>query len=196
MVCFLLGQQRGYTKYPCFLCMWDSRARSKHWIESNWPPRDDLKPGDPNILHEPLVDRKKIIFPPLHIKLGVMKQFVKVLPTEGNCFKYLISAFPGLSIEKIKAGVFDGPQILQLIKDEAFIGTMSELERNAWLAFKDLIKNFLGNTRAKNYISIVQKLLESYKLLGCNMSIKLHFLHSHLASFPENLGAVSNEQGE
>ena len=27
MVCFLLGQQRGYTKYPCFLCMLDSRAR-------------------------------------------------------------------------------------------------------------------------------------------------------------------------
>lgn len=26
MVCFLLGQQRGYTKYPCFLCMRDSRA--------------------------------------------------------------------------------------------------------------------------------------------------------------------------
>ena len=35
MVCFLLGQQRGYTKYPCFLCMWDSRAREKHWLETN-----------------------------------------------------------------------------------------------------------------------------------------------------------------
>ena len=28
------------------------------------------------------------------------------------------------------------------------------------------------------------------------MSIKLHFLHSHLDDFPENLGAVSDEQGE
>ena len=34
MVCFLLGQQRGYTKYPCFLCMWDSRAREKLWVET------------------------------------------------------------------------------------------------------------------------------------------------------------------
>ena len=100
MVCFLLGQQRGYTKYPCFLCMWDSRAREKHWVERNWPTRSDLKPGDPNILHEPLVNRKKIIFPPLHIKLGLMKQFVKALPNEGDCLKYLILAFPGLSIEK------------------------------------------------------------------------------------------------
>ena len=125
-----------------------------------------------------------------------MKQFVKALPNEGNSLKYLILAFPGLSIEKIKAGVFDGPQIRQLIKNEHFIGTMSKLEKNAWLSFKDVVKNFLGNTRAKNYTKIVQKLLESYKTLGCNMSIKLHFLHSHLANFPENLGDVSDEQGE
>jgi hypothetical protein len=25
----LLGQQSGYTKYPCFLCEWDSRAKSQ-----------------------------------------------------------------------------------------------------------------------------------------------------------------------
>jgi len=28
------------------------------------------------------------------------------------------------------------------------------------------------------------------------MSIKLHFLHSHLEKFPSNPGAVSDEQGE
>ena len=27
----LLGQQGGYTKYPCFLCLWDSRAKNEHW---------------------------------------------------------------------------------------------------------------------------------------------------------------------
>ena len=26
MVNFLLGQQSGLTKYPCFLCMWDSKG--------------------------------------------------------------------------------------------------------------------------------------------------------------------------
>ena len=26
----LLGQQLVYTKYPCFLCMWDSRAPDLH----------------------------------------------------------------------------------------------------------------------------------------------------------------------
>jgi hypothetical protein len=32
--------------------------------------------------------------------------------------------------------------------------------------------------------------------LGCNMSLKVHFLDSHLDYFPTNFGAVSEEQGE
>jgi len=59
MVSFLLGQQRGYTKYPCFLCMWDSRARERHWVETNWPPRSDLKPGDSNIYMSHLLTGRK-----------------------------------------------------------------------------------------------------------------------------------------
>ena len=42
MVNFLLGQQSGYTKYPCFLCLWDSRARLKHWVRKDWPSREKL----------------------------------------------------------------------------------------------------------------------------------------------------------
>ena len=37
MVSLLLGQQKGYTKYPCFLCMRDSRDRERHWIQKEWP---------------------------------------------------------------------------------------------------------------------------------------------------------------
>jgi len=28
VICMLLGQQSGYTKYPCFICLWDSRDRA------------------------------------------------------------------------------------------------------------------------------------------------------------------------
>ena len=42
MACLLLGQQSGYTKYPCFLCLWDSRARQKHWVQKEWPIRDKI----------------------------------------------------------------------------------------------------------------------------------------------------------
>ncbi|GBM76462.1 hypothetical protein AVEN_272741-1 [Araneus ventricosus] len=31
--------------------------------------------------------------------------------------------------------------------------------------------------------------------MGCNMSLKIHFLHSHLEFYPENLGSVSDEHG-
>ena len=72
MVNFLLGQQSGYTKYPCFLCMWDSRAKEKHYVQNECPVRELLEPcRAKNVIHEPLVDRDKILFPPLHIKLGL-----------------------------------------------------------------------------------------------------------------------------
>ena len=192
----LLGQQSGYTKYPCFLCMWDSRARDKHWTQKVWPPREEFKAGEKNIKHQPLVDPRKVLLPPLHIKLGLMKQFVKALDKDGSCFKYLCDKFPALTNEKIKAGVFDGPQIRQLLNDQQFVLTMKRLERNAWEGFTEVVTNFLGNTKSKNYRSLVKKLLVSYEKLGCNMSVKVHFLQSHLDYFPENLGAVSEEQGE
>ena len=163
MVCFLLGQQRGYTKYPCYLCLWDSRAREKHWVESKWPARSTLKPGDPNILHEPLVDRKSILFPPLHIKLGLMKQFVKVLPLQGDCFKYFMRTFCDQFFEKLKADVLDGSQLRQLMKDQHFIETMSELERIAWLSFKALVNEFLGNTQI---LGLLQKYWLPHELQG------------------------------
>ena len=70
----------------------------------------------PNIVHDPIVNRDKIVFPPFHIKLGFMKQFVKALNTNGKCFQYLIYSFPKLSYDKIKAGVFDKPQIRLLVR--------------------------------------------------------------------------------
>jgi hypothetical protein len=55
------------------------------------------------------------------------------------------------------------------------------------------MKTFLGNHTAENYHEIVSDLLMAYKPMGCNMSLKVHFLGSHLDFFPENLGAVSDE---
>ena len=43
---------------------------------------------------------------------------------------------------------------------------------------------------------IVSELLHYLHVMGCNMSLKLHFLHFHLDLFPKNLGAVSDEHGE
>jgi len=35
-------------------------------------------------------------------------------------------------------------------------------------------------------------LVQSYKTMGCNISLKVHFLDSHLDFFPGNLGALSD----
>ena len=121
----IIGQQSGFTKFPCFLCFWDSRDRKNHYVKKNWPARECIETGSRNVINKPLVEPAKMLLPPLHIKLGLMKQFVKALDKEGKCFAYLIERFPALSSAKLKEGVFDGPQIRKMLRDENFIATMN-----------------------------------------------------------------------
>ena len=68
IVNFLLGQQSGFTKYPCFLCMWDSRDRAQQYTKKDWPLREELVPcKERNVINDPLVDRDRILFPPLRM---------------------------------------------------------------------------------------------------------------------------------
>jgi len=125
-----------------------------------------------------------------------MKQFVKALDRNGALFKYLTDKFPKLSNEKIKAGIFVGSQIRQLMKTTDIESVMTTVEREAWISFKKVVKGFLGNNKASNYKELVHDMNKNFSNLGCNMSVKLHYLHSHLEWFPQNLGDVSEEQGE
>jgi hypothetical protein len=43
---------------------------------------------------------------------------------------------------------------------------------------------------------LAEELLGAYIMKRCNMSMKIHFLHSHLDFSPENLRDVSDEHGE
>ena len=125
-----------------------------------------------------------------------MKQFVKALEKEGECFEYLVAQFPELSDAKLKEGVFDGPQIRKMFRDENFTTTMTDTEKAAWLSFRNVAENFLGNYRSQEYEDIIADLIRNFQQLGCLMNVKLHFLDSHLDYFPENLGDYSEEQGE
>jgi len=66
----------------------------------------------------------------------------------------LCHAFSGLTIKKLKVGIFDGPQIRQLIRDPEFENSMKKVELDAWNAFVLVVQNFLGKTRP----STMQKL--------------------------------------
>jgi hypothetical protein len=52
------------------------------------------------------------------------------------------------------------------------------------------------NNKNRDYFAIFANMLEKFKVLGCLMGLKIHFLNSYLDFFPENLGAVSEKQGE
>ncbi|UYV65024.1 hypothetical protein LAZ67_3002855 [Cordylochernes scorpioides] len=169
-----------------------------HNKSPNWPVDKEISPkrGYKNIANLPLIDSENIYLPPLHIKLGLMKNFVKAMDRNASGFAYLKQNISSISEAKIKEGIFVGPQIRELQQDGNFQNSLNEVEAAAWNSFKNVCKNFLGSVKVENYRDIVNDLLLSYKALGCNMSLKIHFLHSHLDFFPDNLGAVSDEHGE
>ncbi|KAI6647085.1 hypothetical protein LOD99_8922 [Oopsacas minuta] len=176
----LMGLQQGFTKYCCFLCLWDSRATGEHYKKCDWPKRT-YEVGKTNLQHSPLVDPNKVFLPSLHIKLGLMKTFVKTMgKTNSAGFLHLVGKFRKLSEAKLKEGVFVGPQIRQVFRDPDFEKTLSELEMSAWNSFKWVCENFLGNKKSSNYREGVETLLNAYEKMGCLMSLKLHFLRSHL----------------
>ena len=42
----VIGLTRGYTKYPCFLCLLDSRAKNEQWVREKWPKRNECTDGE------------------------------------------------------------------------------------------------------------------------------------------------------
>lgn len=90
LVGMLTWLQSGYTKFCCFLCLWDSRARDHHYSGRTWPAQDQHVIGEANIHNAALVEKSNIILPALHIKLGLMKNFVKTLSPDSEAFSYFV----------------------------------------------------------------------------------------------------------
>jgi hypothetical protein len=151
------------------------QSKSKYWEQKHCRPRTSLEPESKNILRKSLVNPQKILLPPFHVKLGIMKQFVKALPKTGNFLKRLCKTFLHLSEAKLKHDIFVGPDIRKLMFDEDFLLTMTEVEREAWIAFKSGVTKCLGNNKDPDYVTIVSNMLEKFKVLGGLMSLKFHF---------------------
>ena len=84
----------------------------------------------------------------------------------------------------------------KFIKSDLFEHLLTETEKSAWLIFRGVCLNFLGNIKAENYEELVEDLLNAYQSMGRSVSLKIHFSHSHLDFFLLNLGAVSDKRGE
>jgi len=50
--------------------------------------------------------------------------------------------------------------------DPLFITTMTDPQREGWIAFKEVITKFLGNNKDPNYKQIVKRMLKAFQALG------------------------------
>ena len=103
--------------------------------------------------------------------------------------------FPKLSEAKVNGGIFTGPQIRQMLDSKELECKMTALERDAWQSFRNVVYGFLGRNKADNYEDFIETLMQTYCKLGSRMSLKMHYLHSHLDFFRSNLVDVSEEHG-
>ena len=65
--------------------------------------------------------------------------------------RFLKRKFSKLSEAEIKEGVFQAPQIRQLMLDCDFEKSSTDLERQIRLSVKAVISNFLGSTKYRNH---------------------------------------------
>jgi len=77
-----------------------------------------------------------------------MKIFVKYMDKTRRGFEYVRNNFINVSNAKIKEGIFIEPQIRKLTQDKEFDEDLNETEINAWMKFKRICKDPLGNHKA------------------------------------------------
>ena len=98
----LLGLQLGYTKFRCFLCEWDSNDRKYHYLKNSGLNEDHIFQDRKNLVNMPFINPEKVYLPLLHIKLGLIQNFVKTMDQNTARFIYLENKFPRISDVEIK----------------------------------------------------------------------------------------------
>lgn len=123
VVALLCDMQTGYTKNMCFLCFWETRYKGNiliffllkktciyicikgdQYIKHDWMPCNEFQLNQGNVILSPLVSAENILLPPLHIKLGMVKFFFKVVVKRPEVFACLQQVFRKLSPAKLNEG--------------------------------------------------------------------------------------------
>lgn len=112
VVTMLCGLQSGRTKHMCFLCKWVSTWKKGEGAELKYKEkraalrnRTDRIEQFNLIARAIVTDTNQILFPLLHIKLGIVKSFIKTIYAEGRITERLKEIFPGISDEKLLNGI-------------------------------------------------------------------------------------------
>ena len=112
--------------------------------------------------------------PPLHIKLGLIKKIVKALDIEKRSFVFLLQKFPRISEAKLTAGIFDVPQIRELLKNPNFDECMQDIERKA-------------------FIQVYCIKSQESRIKTC-FNARMHFLSFDLDYYSKNCGYFSSKE--
>lgn len=84
----------------------------------------DTTVGAHNIKYEPLVIPQNVLLPPPHIKLRLLKQYVRALDKESAAFKYLRK----FSEANVKTDFFIGPQVREIMERSELLQKLTERE--------------------------------------------------------------------
>ncbi|GBM64639.1 hypothetical protein AVEN_91708-1 [Araneus ventricosus] len=164
VVSLLMGLQLGYTKFCCFLCLWDSRAIVLHYIKRDWPQRASFKPGEINVEHP------------------------SVPEPQNHHSSFAHQAWPFQKLDKSHG--------LNSFTETPSLRLLGSKEKQVWDAFYLVSTNVVRNDKAENHKDLVEDMLALFQDFDCNMSLKIHFLDSHLNFFPDNCGQVSDEHSK
>lgn len=69
--------------------------------------------------------------------------------------------------------------------------SLSDCEAVSWKCFKKIVKSLLGNHKANNYKQLITERLKNNE--GCNPSLKIQFLDSHMNFSPPILEVTNME---
>jgi hypothetical protein len=112
-----------------------------------WPLRGETFLGQKNVAHGALVEKTKIYLPTLHLKLGLIKMFLKATNKEGEGFEYLGQKCPSIREANVKEGIVVGPKGKQLLKHPDFKNKLNAADKRVWDAFENVCSNSLGNKK-------------------------------------------------
>lgn len=145
VVAMLVGLKKSWPSFPCFLCKWHSRFKTKEegdikpqYNKKTWDPRDDrtLDYINKDFSQEkmPLIERDKIMLPLLHMKLGIVSNFIKVVVEYPDVLACLKKIFPALSERKLKAGIFHNKKMIEYANCNQF--NVFYLRYSKWSGYK------------------------------------------------------------
>jgi hypothetical protein len=76
--------------------------------------------------------------------------------------------------KKSKRVLFIGPQVRNVMYNSMHKATSNPTEKAVWNSFK------MVTAKAESYSDTVKEKLDAFKKMGCNMSLKMHFLSLHI----------------